>query len=346
MVVQEIASDPPPRASGVPPAWVDTWAERGTHDIYLVYAGPRSLTSPVDNDLPRKTHVLVLTIPWKDIGGSSSASGGVPRWATRLVDRYREVTVGERQVIVLYGSGMRRGMEGVVRALLERPSNAVREVLAYSPEGNGVEEVWGRVAAVVLAAGAGKRFGGPKQVVEWRGRPLIWHVLDAVAGSEVNEIVVVMGAHRNRVEEVVRRWQDGNPDSPPLRLVYAPDWHEGQSRSVRAGVEALPPVHGALFPLADQPRISPALINVLMAEHRRTLAGIVVPTYGGRPGAPVLFDRRFFGALRQLEGDAGGRQLVRAHPEAVVRVPWPDVSAGWDVDTREMLHTYEEETGS
>ncbi len=87
MVVQEIASDPPPRASGVPPAWVDTWAERGTHDIYLVYAGPRSLTSPIDNDLPRKTHVLVLTIPWKDIGDSSSASGGVPRWAARLVDR-------------------------------------------------------------------------------------------------------------------------------------------------------------------------------------------------------------------------------------------------------------------
>lgn len=209
-------------------------------------------------------------------------------------------------------------------------------ILAHLQAPDPVWEVHGRVGAVVLAAGAGTRFGGAKQVVLWRRRPLVHHVLDAVARAEVHQVVVVVGAHAAVVVPVVEAWLANRwPGGPPVQVVVNDRWALGQSTSVRAGLLALGEVSAALFPLADQPRVPPALMDALIQRHRETLAPTVVPRYGGQPGAPVLFDRALFPRLLALTGDTGGRVLVSAYREQVAWVDWPDLTAGWDVDRRE-----------
>ncbi len=349
-VVRDIRPSPYPYVTGIPVSWLEDWIRRSSHDIYLVKAEGSMGPGRRELRLPSPVHVLVILAEWHDRPASVLAGkkgrGALPVLLARMVRRYALPTSVPWRVLFLHGVKDAQVLErvrGMLPLFLEQEKDWVQEVvLAPTPTGE-VIEVWGRVAAVILAAGAGTRFGGPKQVALWRGRPLIWHVLDAVVSSPVDEIVVVTGAHRAVVEESVHRWQrqqsSRNPVVPLIRLVHAANWAEGQSRSVQAGVQALGKVHGALFPLADQPRLSSSLLEALITKHRHTLAGMIVPTYHGQPGAPVLFDRRFFRALEGLEGDKGGRALRDMYPEAALYLPWEDASAGWDVDRPEDLET-------
>lgn len=195
-----------------------------------------------------------------------------------------------------------------------------------------------KVAAVLLAAGEGRRFRGPKQLAIWRGKPLILHVLDALFPSRVCCIQVVLGAHAERVGAVVETWARARKDTPPaVATVYNPRWREGLSTSVRAGLRALEPVDAALFPLADQPGVTTDLFDALIAAYEQTRSPIVAPRYQGTPGAPVLFDAHLFPELMALQGDVGGRALIRRYPSRVHWVDWPHRLAGWDVDTPEDL---------
>ncbi len=195
-----------------------------------------------------------------------------------------------------------------------------------------------KVAAVVLAAGAGRRFRAPKQLARWRGKPLLLHVLDALRGARVCCVRVVIGAYADRVRPVVEAWADTQrlPWSD-WDVVLNPHWREGLSTSVRAGLASLTSVDAALFPLADQPRVTADLLNTLIAVYEHERSPIVAPRYNGRPGAPVLFDACLFPALNALRGDVGGRALIRDHPRWVTWVDWPDASAGWDVDVPQDL---------
>ena len=99
-----------------------------------------------------------------------------------------------------------------------------------------------------------------------------------------------------------------------------PDWEEGQSRSVKAGLNALAPrsplhapLSAVLFLLADQPGVSPELLSALIQRHRETLAPIVAPRHNGQRGNPVLFDAATFPEFAQLEGDIGARPIIQAH---------------------------------
>ncbi len=189
-----------------------------------------------------------------------------------------------------------------------------------------------RVAAVILAAGAGRRFGGLKQLALWRGQPLLGHVIEAVLASQVREVVVVVGYEADRVSAFVRaRW-------PKLRIVVNPNWPQGQSTSMQAGLQALSPESAAaLFVLADQPRLSAGVINALIQRRRETLAPIIVPTYGGQRGNPVLFDRALFPELMAVTGDVGGRGLIQTYADQVAWLPLSAGAAPGDVDRLEDL---------
>ena len=190
-----------------------------------------------------------------------------------------------------------------------------------------VSEVWGRVAAVVLAAGASQRFGAPKQLLPWQGSTLLGHVVDVALASPVHEVVVVLGhqAEACRAELGDR----------PARVVVNPEWGLGQSSSVLAGLAALPAqVNAVLFLLADQPGVTPGVLNALIERHRATLAPVVWPEYRGRRGNPVLFDRVTFPELMRLSGDAGGRSVLQAHAQHAERVPVSDPSVVFDIDTQ------------
>ncbi len=202
-------------------------------------------------------------------------------------------------------------------------------ILASVASEDVVREVHRRVAAVVLAAGGSRRFGQPKQLLDWGGQPMIAHVVDRVLESRgpeagVDEVVVVVGYAADAVREAVR--------DRPVKIVVNPDWEQGQSTSVQAGLKALGPEMGAaLFVLADQPGLTPPIVNRILQRYRETLAPIVLPTYKSQRGNPVLFDRSLFDELMAIEGDQGGRSLIAQHP--VEQVDVDDAAVLQDIDT-------------
>ncbi len=189
------------------------------------------------------------------------------------------------------------------------------------------------IAAVVLASGFSRRLGQSKLTLRVGGRTLLERALDAVAGAE----------------EIGRKLVVLQPESLMFlnRARYAgieplanPNAAEGQSAAIRlatARLAADPAVEAIIFSVVDQPFLTPAVFAALAAAWTRGVGEILVSTYEGRRGNPVLFGRRFFGELQQLAGDVGGRELLRGHPEAVREVAMPDPAAGQDVDTWEDL---------
>ncbi|WBB68122.1 nucleotidyltransferase family protein [Micromonospora sp. WMMD812] len=179
------------------------------------------------------------------------------------------------------------------------------------------------VAGLVLAAGAGRRFGRPKALVEFDGEPLVRRAVRLLRAGGCAPVHVVVGAGA-----------DDLPALPDAELVRNPDWRQGMGLSLRRGLASMPePVAAAVVVLVDQPLLTPAAVRRVRAAHA---AGAVVATatYAGRPGHPVLLGRTTWPLLdRYATGDRGARDLLRARPDLVVRVPCDGVGDPLDADT-------------
>ncbi|MFZ6028398.1 MAG: selenium cofactor biosynthesis protein YqeC [Chloroflexota bacterium] len=182
-------------------------------------------------------------------------------------------------------------------------------------------------AGVVLAAGAATRYGEPKQLLDWRGEPLVRRAARTAIDAGLSPAVVVTGAHADSVRAAVAGLD--------VTIVHCPDWAEGQAASIRAGlrtaVKAARLPGSAIFLLADQPYVTAVLLRALCERHANTLAPIVAPLADGRRGNPVLFDRSTFPALLALRGDVGGRALFSCY--RIEWLPWHDPQLLLDVDT-------------
>jgi CTP:molybdopterin cytidylyltransferase MocA len=158
------------------------------------------------------------------------------------------------------------------------------------------------IAAVVLAAGAGSRFGGPKQ------RILLPAVLTAVRSSSVDEVVVVAGAY---------------PLDVDARVIDCPAWEQGVGVSLRCGLKALPAeTEAAVVVLADGPDLAPAAVDRVVDAWRSGAGDVVAASYGGVRGHPVVLAR----AAWPLVPDEGARALE------TVLVPCDDLGAPGDID--------------
>ena len=190
------------------------------------------------------------------------------------------------------------------------------------------------MSAVLLAAGAGSRFGGGKLLAPYRGRPLIEASLSNLAHAPVDERVVVVGEDPERLREVCRSYG--------FRAVENPEWAEGLSTSVRTGLRSLgPETRAAVVLLADQPLVGAVAVERLVAAFEAG-ARVAVATYGGRPRNPVLFSRDVWPLLAaELSGDEGARPFLHRHPELVIEVPCDGTGDPADVDTVEDLRRLE-----
>ena len=184
----------------------------------------------------------------------------------------------------------------------------------------------GRVGALVLAAGAARRYGSAKQLAELEGRPLIEHALEAVAAAPVDDRVVVLGAGADAVLE--------GANLHGARPVVCEDWAEGQAASLRAGLAALDGVEAAVVVLGDQPRVSARAIARVLAA-RGDGAAAVRATYDGLPAHPIVLERALFSRLAALEGDVGAREVLAT--VAVREVACDGLGRPDDVDTPEQL---------
>jgi molybdenum cofactor cytidylyltransferase len=187
------------------------------------------------------------------------------------------------------------------------------------------------IAGLVLAAGAGRRFGGGKQLAELDGRPLLEHALASAAQSGLDPRFVVLGANAERILATV--------ELHGHEAVLCADWDEGMAASLRAGVTA---ARGAgadaiLITLGDQPGVgAEAIARVVAARGGPEGASRAVrATYDGVPGHPALLEGSLFDALLMLRGDEGARGVFKSANTHLV--PCDDVAVPTDVDVVDDL---------
>jgi molybdenum cofactor cytidylyltransferase len=222
---------------------------------------------------------------------------------------------------------MRMGGGGLLKEIASRPL----------PRAEAVEQSSGvprapRIAAIVLAAGQSRRMGHVnKLLAEVDGKPMVSHVLDSLTASQAKPVTVVTGHDYAAVEKVLPK--------KGFTLTHNPDYASGLSSSLRRGLAALPEnIDGVLVCLGDMPRVSPTVIDRLIAAFNPTEGrAICVPTWQGKRGNPVLFARRFFAEMQDIAGDTGARALIGEHAEVVCEVAMDDDAVLLDIDTPEAL---------
>jgi len=186
------------------------------------------------------------------------------------------------------------------------------------------------VAAIVLAAGQGTRFGEePKLLARFEGKPLVRWVAEAAVGSSARPVIAVTGHRAEDVEVVVR--------DLPVRAIRNPAFADGLAGSLKAGFSALPPeARAAIVLLADMPLVTAHMIDDLVSAWLEKRPVALVPTVDGRRGNPVVLSRGLEEPIRGLAGDAGAASILRGHPD--VR-EWPTANRAFlqDVDTTDAL---------
>lgn len=185
------------------------------------------------------------------------------------------------------------------------------------------------VAAIVLAAGASRRYGSPKQLVVVDGRTLLEHAIATAVASDLAPIVAVVPVWLSRPASL---------DDPRLRWIRNAFPERGLSTSLRLGLGAVPDSASAVvILLGDQPRVPDATIAAVLAA--RGERPLVAAEAGGVLAPPVLLERTHFAVVEGLSGDIGLRQLLREHPALVTSVPVgshpPDVDRPADLPSVE-----------
>jgi CTP:molybdopterin cytidylyltransferase MocA len=182
------------------------------------------------------------------------------------------------------------------------------------------------IGGLVLAAGAGSRFGGVKQLAELDGVPMLEHSIRAMTAAPVSHVVVVLGSGAYEVISGV------NPHGADF--VVCDRWDEGQSASLACGLAELVECEAVVITLGDQPRLSPDAIRRVIGA-RGGGVDAVRATYAGEPGHPVLLERPLFARMRDVSGDHGARNLLQS--VSTREVPCDDLGGGQDVDTPAQL---------
>ncbi len=180
------------------------------------------------------------------------------------------------------------------------------------------------IAGLVLAAGAGTRYGaGSKLLADLDGRPLLEYAVGAAcAVPELERVIVVLGCD---AEEILATVQFGRAET-----LICPDWQDGQAASLRAGARMLSAAGAdrVIVTLGDEPLLTPAVIARFVDQPPRTRA-----VYDGRPGHPVVLGPEEFAALDKLSGDRGARQLLAGG----LTIECSHLTSGRDVDTPDDL---------
>jgi molybdenum cofactor cytidylyltransferase len=184
------------------------------------------------------------------------------------------------------------------------------------------------LSAIILAAGESKRMGKPKQLMPLGKSTLLEQAIDNLLNSSVDETIVVLG---HKAEEITDKIVN-----KPVKVVINPDYQQGMSTSIVAGLIMVDPRSQAvMLALGDQPLVTSLTINQLIEAFNKNRKGIAVPTYRGRRGHPIIFDIKYKAELFKLKGDIGGREIIQNHPKDVFMVAVDSESVISDIDTQE-----------
>jgi len=169
------------------------------------------------------------------------------------------------------------------------------------------------LAAVILSGGASRRMGSPKALVTYQGTPFLEHLLSVTRHPAIGVRRVVLGPDAEDISAKIKL--------APEEIVINKNWKKGQLSSVHAAMRTLPSgTSGLLLCLVDHPLVSARLVGHLLDAFLQTKAAVVVPTFEGRRGHPVIFSAAVYDELLQAPLDTGARAVVWAHKNEVQEV--------------------------
>jgi molybdenum cofactor cytidylyltransferase len=184
------------------------------------------------------------------------------------------------------------------------------------------------IAGIILAAGAGTPKGRLKPLLPFQGRPLLARVMDAAFAGRLDPVVVVLGHGEAEVRRQIVFGQ--------ALVCSNPDYALGQSSSLKAGLGEIPQAcAAAMFLLGDQPLVNAVVIHALLQAYGAQRPWLVIPTFGGRRGNPVIVDRALFHRIQGLQGDTGARVLFTEFAHRSLEVPVDEEGILVDLDTPE-----------
>lgn len=199
---------------------------------------------------------------------------------------------------------------------------------------NALQSVW----IIILAAGYSRRMGSPKLLLPYRDESLIRHVVKKALQVRSAGVIAVVNPD---FSDVINHVND-----QPVRLIWNDRAHLGMSTSLTKGIENLPDsASAALILLADQPEIEPCVIQKVIDEYLSSSSSIIQAAYKGKPGHPVLFDKKWFTELLKTVGDQGGRDIIKTfgHERQLIDIP---LSTPEDIDTQEDYQRLKRREGS
>ncbi len=188
-------------------------------------------------------------------------------------------------------------------------------------------------ACIILAAGASRRLGQPKQTTVVHGRTLLENAVDAaLATPGLWPVIVVVGAGAERLRTLLA--------AQPVLIVENPAWEEGLASSLRTGLDTAltfsRQIAAVVFSVCDQPALDASVFRALLERRAGRNCSAVASCHAGQAGVPALLHRRHFGQLAHLTGDEGARKLLQAlPPDALELIDFPQLAL--DIDTPEDL---------
>lgn len=175
------------------------------------------------------------------------------------------------------------------------------------------------VVAIILAAGASRRMGQPKQLLPYQDQTLLSYVIQCALASSCSSVIVVLGANANKIKPSIKKF--------PVEIIRNSEWSQGISSSIRCGVDYVRQQHfdcsnmnGMIFLVCDQPFVSTEIIEKLIGHYTELNKSIVACQYRTTVGIPVLFDYSFCAELEKLQGDYGAKKIIQKHCDRVATI--------------------------
>lgn len=297
-------------------------------DTVIVVAGLGGLDKPLDGQTVHRPEIF------SKLSGLRHGKNIYPEAVVRVLSHpeggLKNIPGGARKVALLTQAEteyLQAAAGSMARELLRHYDAVVITRQESSLESSQLQplSIHEPVAGVVLAAGGSTRYGKPKQLLDFRGQPFVRVVAETALKGGLSPVVVVTGADAEQVQAAL-------VGLPNICIVHNPHWQEGQSTSLKRGLEQVEKRSGGtIFLLADQPQVPPEVLRALAENHAQNLAPVLAPYVFDQRANPVLFDRITYPALRQLSGDVGGRAIFSQFSPRYVN--WYDRRLLLDVDT-------------
>ncbi len=191
-----------------------------------------------------------------------------------------------------------------------------------------------KISSLILAAGSSSRLGSPKQLVEYQGEMLVSKIT-RVALAVTEEVLVVLGANEKLIRPELNNLLQENTSR--LQIKTNPEWHKGMGNSISFGVQALSEKSDAiLILLCDQPFVKQGIMQKMLQLFANQHHSIVACKYANQLGVPILFDKKYFPRLIQLDGDSGAKAILKDYRDEIISIDFPE--GIYDIDTQEDIN--------